>query len=149
MNAPFNASAKVDTTQLAISAAVAIAEAPFVELENQSRDLAAMAACGFLTKQAAVDVAHTAALAAFGPGMARRHGADAIQEIISTGFEMAAAKSEPAPRPYRTPQSTIDAFWHVVHLNDQAYLTRWLEDHPLDAPYLHKIWERKCSSAAK
>jgi len=26
------------------------------------------------------------------------------------------------PRPYRTPQSTIDAFWHLVQLNDPARL---------------------------
>jgi hypothetical protein len=140
-----HAYARIDTTQLAISAAVAIAEAPFVELENQARDLAAMVACGFLTKQAAVDVAHTAALAAFGPGMVERHGADVIQEIIAAGFEMEEPKPEPAkPRPYKTPESTEHAFWYVVRLNDQAYLTRWLEDHPLDAPHLQKLLEDRC-----
>jgi hypothetical protein len=40
-----------------------------------------------LPKQTAVDLALTAALAAFGPGMVYRHGADFIQEIIAIGFE--------------------------------------------------------------
>jgi hypothetical protein len=109
-----------------------------------------MAACGFLPKQAAVEAAHTAALAAFGPAKVQRHGADAIQEIIAARFELQQPKHQPPELPsYRTPKATIDAFFYVVRLNDQAYLTRWLEDHPLDAPFLHKIWERKCSSAAK
>src|SRR5271154_6697857 len=98
-----NAPCEIDTTQLAISAAVAIVEAPFVELENQSRDLAAIAACGFLAKRDAVDVAYTAALAAFGPGMARRYGADTIQEIIATGFAMEDPKPAKLSKPnYRT-----------------------------------------------
>jgi len=83
-----HASVKVDTKLMAITAAVAIANAPFAELEYQSRQLAELASCGILTKQAAVDVAYTAALAAFGPGMVQRHGGDAIQEIIAAGFEL-------------------------------------------------------------
>jgi hypothetical protein len=137
-------SVEIDPTQLCILAAVAIAEAPFVELENQSRDLAAMAACGFLAKQEAVDVAYTAALAAFGPGMVQRDGADTIQEIIATGFEMEESKSEPAKQPHRTPQGTIDAFWYVVRLNDEAYLARWLAEHSQDSCYLKSLLEAKC-----
>src|SRR5262249_48629562 len=45
---------------------------------------------------------------------------------------------------YQTPQSTIAAFWFVVRLEDETYLTRWLADHPQDAPYLKKLWEAKC-----
>jgi hypothetical protein len=52
-----------------------------------------------------------------------------------------------SPRPYSTPQSTIDAFWYVVSLGDADYLARWLADHPADAPYLFKIWERKNARA--
>jgi hypothetical protein len=51
-----------------------------------------------------------------------------------------------APQPYRTPQSTIDAFWYVVRLDDPDYLTRWLERHPLDASALCKLWEGKNAS---
>jgi hypothetical protein len=47
------------------------------------------------------------------------------------------------PEPYRTPQSVVDAFLHVVRLGDADYLSRWLAQHPADAPHLLKIWERK------
>jgi hypothetical protein len=46
---------------------------------------------------------------------------------------------------YRTPQSTIDAFFYVAGLGDTDYLLRWLAEHPLDAPHLRKIWRGKCS----
>lgn len=49
----------------------------------------------------------------------------------------------PEPKPYRTPQSTIDAFWYVVRLEDPDYLKRWLERHPRDAETLCKLWEGK------
>jgi hypothetical protein len=44
---------------------------------------------------------------------------------------------------YRTPQSTIDAFWHVVGLCNPERLTAWLDDHPQDAPFLLKLLEGK------
>jgi hypothetical protein len=47
------------------------------------------------------------------------------------------------PRPYRTPQATIEAFQYVAGLNDADYLKRWLEQHPRDASALCKLWERK------
>jgi hypothetical protein len=47
------------------------------------------------------------------------------------------------PRRYRTAQSTIDAFWYVVRLDDPDYLARWLADHPRDAAHLLKIWKAK------
>jgi hypothetical protein len=56
--------------------------------------------------------------------------------------------SAPQKREYRLPQSTIDAFWHVVRLDDPDHLARWLAQHPADAPHLHEIWGRKCSTVA-
>jgi hypothetical protein len=49
----------------------------------------------------------------------------------------------PPPRPYRTAQSTIDAFWYLVRLNDQPRLDAWLADRPQDAPTLFKLLESK------
>jgi hypothetical protein len=49
----------------------------------------------------------------------------------------------PPAKPYRTPQSTIDAFWYVVRLDDPDYLARWLADHPRDAAFLLKIWKAR------
>ena len=176
MTAP--ASITIDMEQLTISAAVAIAEAPFVELENQSRDLATMAACGFLSKQDAVDVAYTASLAAIGGGTWYRHDPDAIQEIIASGFEMAQLDMQRSKKrdywlvsedgvasagelqrmqdgwarqrdsAHRTTRPTINAFWYVVGLGDEAYLTRWLADHPDDAPYLRKLLEDRCTKSS-
>ena len=51
-----------------------------------------------------------------------------------------------AAQPYQTPQSTVDAFWYVVRLDDPDYLARWLEQHPLDASALCKLWEGKNAS---
>jgi hypothetical protein len=48
---------------------------------------------------------------------------------------------------YRTPQSTIDAFWYVVRLEDADYLKRWLAQHPRDAEALCKLWEGKNATA--
>ena len=45
------------------------------------------------------------------------------------------------PRPYRTPQSTIDAFWYLVQLNDPARLKAWLHDRPQDRQTLLKLYE--------
>ncbi len=47
------------------------------------------------------------------------------------------------PKPCHTPQATVDAFLYVLRLGDADYLSRWLAQHPGDAPYLLKIWERK------
>jgi hypothetical protein len=135
---------QLDLAPFAVSAAIAIADAPFAELENQSRDLAALAAYGVLSKSEAADVAYFAALAGLGPGMVRYYGADAIQEIIATGFEMEDPKPVKPRRSYRTPESTEAAFWYVVSLNDEAYLTRWLADHPEDAPHLKMLLEDRC-----
>jgi hypothetical protein len=48
---------------------------------------------------------------------------------------------------HHTAQATIDAFLFVVRLGDADHLSRWLADHPLDAPHLLKIWERKYALA--
>ena len=49
--------------------------------------------------------------------------------------------------PYRTPQSTIDAFWYVVSLDNPDYLKRWLADHPRDVATLQKLSEAKHACA--
>jgi hypothetical protein len=54
------------------------------------------------------------------------------------GIPIAAAKL-----PYRTPQSTIDAFWYVVRLDDADHLKRWLAQHPRDVVTLQKLWDGK------
>jgi hypothetical protein len=45
------------------------------------------------------------------------------------------------PRPYRTPASTIDAFWFLVQLNDEPRLKAWLEAHPKDQQTLCELYE--------
>ena len=45
--------------------------------------------------------------------------------------------------PYRAAQSTRDAFFYVVALDDVDRLKAWLDDHPLDAPTLLKLLEAK------
>jgi hypothetical protein len=47
------------------------------------------------------------------------------------------------PRPYRTPQSTIDTFFHLVRVNDPARLKAWLQDRPQDRPTLLKLYEER------
>ena len=47
------------------------------------------------------------------------------------------------PRPYRTPQSTIDAFWYLVRLNDPARLKAWLQDRPQDRQTLRNLYEER------
>ncbi len=43
------------------------------------------------------------------------------------------------PRPYRTSESTIDAFWHLVRLDEPARLESWLRDHPRDFEFLYQL----------
>jgi hypothetical protein len=52
------------------------------------------------------------------------------------------------PRPYQTAQSTIDAFWCLVKLNDPDRLKAWLEDRPLDVPTLRKLLEDRKNERA-
>ncbi len=48
------------------------------------------------------------------------------------------------PEPYRPPAaSTVDAFFYLVRLGDVDRLRGWIEQHPLDAPALYKLWEDK------
>jgi hypothetical protein len=47
------------------------------------------------------------------------------------------------PRPYRTAESTIEAFWCLVRLNDPNRLEAWLDDHPRDAAFLYELLESK------
>ncbi len=84
-------------------------------------------------------------------------GQDAVQEILANAFAPyriihsppeeipLAPEPTPAKRPYRTPQATIDAFLHVLQLDDPEYLACWLADHKRDAPHLMQIWKsRQC-----
>lgn len=43
--------------------------------------------------------------------------------------------------PYAPPASTLAAFRHVERNESPDYLTRWLANHPADAPALYKIWK--------
>jgi len=47
------------------------------------------------------------------------------------------------PRPYQTAQSTVDAFWYLVQINEPDRLKAWLEARPLDAPTLLKLYEER------
>lgn len=47
------------------------------------------------------------------------------------------------PRPYRTAESTIDAFWYLVQLGDEDRLEAWLADHPKDAPFLYELLQAR------
>ena len=53
------------------------------------------------------------------------------------------ANLAPASRPYRTPQSTVDAFFCVVRQDDAEQLRAWLRNHPRDAAFLLKLWKDK------
>jgi hypothetical protein len=52
------------------------------------------------------------------------------------------------PRPYRTAESTIDAFWYLVRLGDDDRLKAWLADHMRDAPTLRKLYEERQNVSA-
>jgi hypothetical protein len=54
-----------------------------------------------------------------------------------------------SPEAYRTPQSTIDAFFGWVVRLDEAHQQRWLAEHPKDAPYLLTLWREKCKLPSK
>ncbi|MFY9953199.1 hypothetical protein [Bradyrhizobium sp.] len=47
------------------------------------------------------------------------------------------------PRPYRTAESTIDAFWYLVRMNDPDRLKAWPADHMRDAPTLLGLLEAR------
>lgn len=68
---------------------------------------------------------------------------------IAPGPPLTPEPPQPAPRPYRTPQATIDAFFYVVGLDDPPRLAAWLADHPRDAAYVRKLLEQKCSIAVR
>jgi hypothetical protein len=77
--------------------------------------------------------------------------AELIRQIevaaIMARMEAADVRCEPParaePRPYRTPQATIDAFWYVVGLGDPERFKAWLAARPDDAPFLLKLLEGK------
>jgi hypothetical protein len=59
-----------------------------------------------------------------------------MEHIMSNGLEF-------KPRPYRTAESTVDAFWCLVRLNDPERLEAWLADHPTDKTFLIKLLKDK------
>jgi hypothetical protein len=73
----------------------------------------------------------------------RARGADAPPERIGQDGKSYSLRQ----RVYHPPQSTIDAFWYVVRLDDAEYLKRWLAQHPRDAEALCKLWEGKNAAA--
>ena len=91
----------------------------------------------------------------FGPGYAaeivrRWELADPRDRWKHTGEAPPSPQIEPLPAKqfYRTPQSTIDAFWCVVRNDDPDQIARWLAGRPADAAHLHEIWGQKCATAA-
>jgi hypothetical protein len=108
----------------------------------------------------AVDILQDAAVEF---GLVKKVGQDAMQTIIAEAFgpfrQDLDAKEEtpiepepdqkPTERAYRTPQSTIDAFFYVLRLDDAERLTAWLAQHPRDVSELYELWERKCSTRAR
>jgi hypothetical protein len=75
------------------------------------------------------------------------------QEEVAAIFARLEAMDDPSKRqmprtelePYRPAQSTIDAFWYVVRLDDVGRLKVWLADRPKDAPLLLALLESSLS----
>ena len=55
---------------------------------------------------------------------------------------------EMAKRRTGVPQSTIDAFFYLIKLNDEPRLKAWLEARPSDAPTLLKLYRERKNGAA-
>ena len=70
---------------------------------------------------------------------------DMAAETIVRGWEAhdESQPAKPARKEYRTPQSTIDAFFGWVVRQDEAYQRRWLAEHPKDEAYLRKLLREK------
>jgi hypothetical protein len=47
------------------------------------------------------------------------------------------------PEPYRPAQSTVDAFWIVVEMQEPERFKAWVADRPKDAPLLLQLLEGK------
>jgi len=135
-----------------MNAAVKIADAePIASLLEDFRecamDYSRFYRSGVLEKAVAVDCAQRHAELW---GAVDLYGQDAVQAEMAAAFTDAPPiLPEPEKLAYRTPPPTIAAFWHAVHNESAEYLAKWLERHPLDAPYLHTIWEKKCLAPAK
>jgi hypothetical protein len=67
--------------------------------------------------------------------------APADNNIIRLAEEMAKRRTGVA-------QSTVDAFWYLVRLNDPDRLKAWLAARPLDAPTLLKLWRARKNGTA-
>jgi hypothetical protein len=55
----------------------------------------------------------------------------------------------PSKPEYRTLRATQDAFFGWIVRHDEATQSRWLAEHPKDAPYLRKLWEERCKAQSK
>jgi hypothetical protein len=53
-----------------------------------------------------------------------------------------------ASRRSGVPQSTIDAFWFLVQVGDEARLKAWLEDRREWAPQLRNLWKARKNGTA-
>jgi hypothetical protein len=85
------------------------------------------------------------------PELGRRAELIRLVEVaaIMARMEAADVPCEPPapaePRPYRTPQATIDAFRYLVRTEDVGRLKAWLADRPKDAPLLLALLESSLS----
>jgi hypothetical protein len=88
-------------------------------------------------------------------GVVDLYGQDAVQAEMAAAFtdatpllsEPASKQPEPElvqPKPYRTPQATIDAFLHKARTENAEQLANWLELHPNDVSTLRIVWKEKC-----
>jgi len=128
---------------------------PFIEVFREQCELhARLHAKGLLSKPTAID--HLQWLAETWH-LVELHGQDAIQVIIAKPFSRIRyelVSDEPPddiepPKHAGTAQSTIDAFWYVVGLNDEDRLASWLANHRQDAPYLRKLLEGQYQPKSK
>jgi hypothetical protein len=89
-------------------------------------------------------------------GVVDLYGQDAVQAEMAAAFsgrsapilpEPASKQPEPEPvqpKPYRTPQATIDAFLHKARTESAEQVANWLELHPNDVSTLRIVWKEKC-----
>jgi hypothetical protein len=140
-----------------MNAVVKIADAePAASLQDFrecATDYARFYRSGLLEKADAVDCAQRHAELW---GVVDLYGQDAVQAEMAAAFtdkpapimpELASKQPEPdlvQPKPYRTPQATIDAFLHKARTESAEQVANWLELHPNDVSTLRKVWKEKC-----
>jgi hypothetical protein len=141
----------INTSTTIISSSIPNAQAhanPVEVFTARCEARALLFANGEMSLRDAVDELQNAAV---GHGLIDLIGQDAVQAIMGAAFAAVRLPVGPVmPEPdevmtsgYRTPKSTIDAFWYVVGLNNPDRLKAWLRQHPGDAPTLLKLLESK------